>query len=297
MQDNYYKGKATLVERLNHAVRGIWSASQKEPNFKIELAIAVLVLALMFILPLGTVERAVLIVIITFVLALEIVNSVFERMLDLIHPRFSPEVKHIKDTLAGSVLIAALASIVIGLLILTPAFLEFDTVVSKWALNVHLQQLFVIARALTMLGSWQIILALVFVLAPWLIYKKRYEIFSFLFGSVVISEMFVFLLKMFFARERPMSSDFFEGVEVYSFPSGHALVGTAFWLTVGYIITGHSKKRKYLWFVIGAIIALIALSRIVISVHWVSDVVSGMLLGTFWFFLWFGINKRLFRGK
>lgn len=294
MRDEYYKGKAALVDRFGHAFRGVGYAWKREPNFKIETGIAVLVLSVMAVLPLSFVERAVLVLIITLVLTLEVVNSVFERMLDLIHPKFSPEVKHIKDTLAGAVLLSSLASLVIGGFILAPAFLAYDATVNQWILNIDAPSLFIIAKTLTLLGSWQLILGLVLILSPWLLYKKRHEILSLLLGSVVVGEMIVLILKNFFERARPAFVNL-DGLSGASFPSGHALVGAAFWLTVGYILTGYSTKRKYLWTGIGIIILLVALSRVILSVHWLSDVVAGLLLGTVWFLLWFGINKKLFR--
>ncbi len=294
MKDNYYKGKAALVDRFGHAFRGMYYAWKKEPNFKIEAGIAALVLGVMAVLPLSFVERAVLVLIITLVLTLEVVNSVFERMLDLIHPKFSPEVKHIKDTLAGAVLLASLAALLIGGFILVPAFLAYDATVDQWISNIDAPSLFIIAKTLTLLGSWQLILGLVLILSPWLLYKKRHEILSLLLGSVVIGEMIVFILKNFFERARPALVSL-DGLSGASFPSGHALVGTAFWLTVGYILTHYSTKRKYLWIGVGAIVAVIALSRVMLSLHWFSDVVAGLLLGTIWFFLWFGINKHLFQ--
>src|SRR3989338_7588053 len=129
MKDEYYKGKAALVDRIEHALRGIWYALEKEHNLRFEVLAALAVLIGMFILPLAALERAVLVLIIAVVLGLEIFNSVFERMLDLIHPHFSPEVKRIKDTMAGVVLLAVLASLLIGGFILIPAFLAFDPVV------------------------------------------------------------------------------------------------------------------------------------------------------------------------
>lgn len=119
--DAYHKGRLSLVGRFAHALRGVGYGWQKEPNFRIEVFAAVLVIALMIILPLTSIERAVLILTIFLVLGVELINSVLERMLDVVHPKFSPEVGRIKDTMAGVVFLAAATSIAVaGLILLRP---------------------------------------------------------------------------------------------------------------------------------------------------------------------------------
>lgn len=119
--DTYYKGKSSLVRRFAHAFQGISYGWQKEPNFRIEVLAATLVVALMVILPLTSIERAILVITIFLVLGIELINSVLERMLDIVHPKFSPEVKRIKDTMAGIVLLAAVTSVAVaGLILLRP---------------------------------------------------------------------------------------------------------------------------------------------------------------------------------
>jgi diacylglycerol kinase len=55
---------------------------------------------------------------IVLVLALELVNSAVESMMDYAHPETAPEIKLTKDIAAGAVLIATLGAVVVGLLML-----------------------------------------------------------------------------------------------------------------------------------------------------------------------------------
>lgn len=117
----YHKGKSSLVGRFAHAFRGIGYGWQKEPNFRIEVLAAAFVIVLMAVLPLTSIERAILVITIFLVLGVELINSVLERVLDLAHPEFSSEVKRIKDTMAGIVLLAAATSVTVaGLILLRP---------------------------------------------------------------------------------------------------------------------------------------------------------------------------------
>jgi len=296
MQDDtsYYKGKSPLVERFIHAFSGIIYAWQKEPNFRIEIIFAILMIAAMIILPMSAVERAILLIIILIVLSSEIVNSVLERLLDVIHPKFSHEVMRIKDTMAAVVLLASAAAIVVGGLILVRPLTAFDAFFQGIISNLRTEKIIIIARAVTHLGGWTILLGAAGVILIFLAYKKRYELLGLVAGSVIFGEIFLFILKMGFQRERPGGTDLIEA-NGYSFPSGHVFIATVFWLVVGYIITNKNHNKKYLWLVPGIIIPAVALSRVVLSVHWFSDIAGGFLFGIFWLLLWYGINKRILR--
>jgi len=290
----YYRGKSPLTERFIHAFRGIHYAWQKEPNFRIEVFFALVVLGGMAILPLSGVERGILVIVTAIVLVLEVVNSVFERMLDVMHAHYSGEVKRIKDTMAGAVFLASAMSVVVAILILMRPLLVFDTYVQEVLSGFRTEQGLHIARLVTILGDWPVLLIISLPLLFFLLYLKRYELLGFFVGSAVIGQILLFALKILFARERPPGIELIE-TNGYSFPSGHVFFGTIFWLAAGYIITNAHQKRKYLWFIPIAFIFVIAVSRVILSVHWFSDVVGGFLFGLFWLLLWFGINKRLFQ--
>lgn len=295
-ETGYYRGKSPLIERFIHAFRGVGYAWGKEPNFRIEALIALAVLGAAVIFPLSGIERAILVLMVTLVLAFEIINSIFERLLDVIHPDFSPEIKRIKDTMAGVVLVVSGAALIVAGLVLVRPFFALDLLFQSGLDPFRSGVWIMIARFVTLLGDWQVFLVLVILFSSILIYQKRYMLFGFFFGSVVTGEILILILKFLFSRDRPGGPELVE-VTGYSFPSGHVFLGTIFWLAAGYIITRGNEEKRYLWLVPGIIIPLIALSRVVLSVHWFSDVVAGFLFGLFWMLLWYGINKRLFRKK
>ena len=57
-------------------------------------------------------------------LILEIINTIFERLLDLLKPRLHQYVKDIKDMTAAAVFISSLAAIIIGLIIFLPPLIQ-----------------------------------------------------------------------------------------------------------------------------------------------------------------------------
>ena len=109
-----------VIRSFGHAFKGIVQVAKEEQNFRIELLIAVVVIVLMFVLDLSTIERAILALVIVLVLVLELVNSVFERVADMLKPRFHQYVEDIKDIMAATVLVTAIGAIIIGLLIFWP---------------------------------------------------------------------------------------------------------------------------------------------------------------------------------
>ena len=93
---------------------------QTQHNTWIHAVVAVLVFITAFWLKLSTHDWAILIITVTMVFAAEFVNTAIEAVVDLASPKHHPLAKVGKDVGAAAVLIAALASVLIGLLILGP---------------------------------------------------------------------------------------------------------------------------------------------------------------------------------
>lgn len=81
---------------------------------------AALVILLMIIFPLRTLERIALSLVIAFVLVLELINTIIEKIVDILKPRIHHYVEIIKDMMAAAVLIASIGALVVGLLIFWP---------------------------------------------------------------------------------------------------------------------------------------------------------------------------------
>lgn len=100
-------------------------------------------------------------------------------------------------------------------------------------------------------------------------------------GGVALSEG----LKALFERARPPAA--FQAVDTLnaSFPSGHALLSTVFYLTLGVMLTRAFQQRRLKAFVLGAgilIALLIGLTRVYLGAHWATDVMAGWCAGAAW---------------
>lgn len=110
-----------LWRSLHYAISGIVRVAEEEQSFRLQMVAAAGVFGLMIVMDsLQIWERVALTFMVLAVLVLEIVNSIFERMIDAVSPRISPMVKDIKDMMAGAVLLTAIAAAMVGYLIFWP---------------------------------------------------------------------------------------------------------------------------------------------------------------------------------
>jgi diacylglycerol kinase len=106
---------------LRYALRGLRFVWQ-ENSFKIQVLISLVVIFLMYYLGLGRLEKVALILAIAAVLVLEALNTIFERLSDILKPRLHDYIMIIKDIMAATVLISSLAAVAVGLIIFWPYF-------------------------------------------------------------------------------------------------------------------------------------------------------------------------------
>jgi len=114
------EGLKRFSRSFNHAIDGLLWAVRHEKNFRIELIIGFFVLLFVLIFKVKNWEAIVMLLMIMWVLVLELVNTVLERVVDILKPRIHPYARLIKDLMAGVVLISASVSILIGILIFYP---------------------------------------------------------------------------------------------------------------------------------------------------------------------------------
>ena len=115
--------KTFLTSRIaafGHAFRGWWYVLKTQHNAWIHSLFATAVIIVGLWVGLSPFDWAVIVLTIAMVFTAEFINTAIEAVVDLASPVHHPLAKVGKDVGAGAVLIAALAGIVIGLLILGP---------------------------------------------------------------------------------------------------------------------------------------------------------------------------------
>jgi undecaprenol kinase len=114
----------TFLHRLGFAMAGIVAVWQGERSFRTQVAAAVVTLAVTTLLRPGLLWAAALALSIGLVLALELLNSALEAMIDHLHPDIAPAIKIAKDAAAGAVLVASISAALVGALMLVSVWLS-----------------------------------------------------------------------------------------------------------------------------------------------------------------------------
>ena len=116
--------KGKITRSFAHAFSGLKKTYKSERNFKIHIFSACLVLLLCLFLGISRLEWVIILLVISMVIALEMVNTALEKIVDAISLEKKQILGDIKDISAGAVLVISLISVITGLLILGPPLME-----------------------------------------------------------------------------------------------------------------------------------------------------------------------------
>ena len=125
--------------------------------------------------------------------------------------------------------------------------------------------------------------------------RRRAEA-AWLSASIVGASILNAGLKSLLHRPRPELVPHLANVSNASFPSGHAMISAAIYLTIGAMMAETQPSRSARTFLMSftaVLVLLIGASRIYLGVHWPSDVLAGWCLGTVWALLVFCANRTL----
>ena len=108
---------------FGYAGQGIRHAWQTQRHLRIHVGLGLLALGLGLALGIGVGEWAALLTVMTVVIALELMNTVVEAVVDLASPQFHPKANVAKDVAAGAVLVSAVGAVLVGAVIFVPRVL------------------------------------------------------------------------------------------------------------------------------------------------------------------------------
>ncbi|MFX3623066.1 MAG: phosphatase PAP2 family protein [Ectobacillus sp.] len=134
---------------------------------------------------------------------------------------------------------------------------------------------------ITEMGSEVGIVATVMASLLWMGRKKMYAAMAVYPLAIISTHIVNKTLKEIVARERPSLNEALDALG-YSFPSGHAMLSVVTYGFLACMIAGSQigKTVKVLAaFISALLIILVGLSRVVLSVHYPSDVLGGYAMG------------------
>lgn len=154
---------------------------------------------------------------------------------------------------------------------------EWDLHVYHAMDDVRSQPLTLLARTLSVLGGGLVTIPLRAAVALWLAVRTRWRAFAVWVMTWAAAEIVLAVAKAFFHRGRPSGS--LVGTVGYSFPSGHAVAGAATAVALVLVLMpAGPARRRWEWVAVGFAFVM-AVSRVYLRAHWLSDVVAGVLLG------------------
>jgi membrane-associated phospholipid phosphatase len=135
-----------------------------------------------------------------------------------------------------------------------------------------------LALVITQLGAPLLLELAALALVVVYVRRGRPRLAGYVAISVLGAELVSALLKTVVERVRPcVDAPSCPGST--SFPSGHSVGAAAFWITVVVLLLPVAGKRAWLLLVVPPVVAL---TRVLLGVHYPSDVLAGLLVGGCW---------------
>lgn len=198
-----------------------------------------------------------------------------------------------------------IAGVIIFALIADEAVLEhenrIDEIVFSFFDSITTPGIIHIMKLFTFFGSAQFLFPAYVILAGNFLIRKKF-IYTIEIAIIGLSsQCLLYALKQIFHRQRPGAS-LIKNITTYSFPSGHTFSSFIFCGILIYIVQHSKVKASYKW-LISILLFLFALtvsvSRVVIKVHYPTDVFASLCLALAWIVLLLlllnKINGRLIR--
>lgn len=218
--------------------------------------------------------------------SLEILNS-FPKINTFLVNRFdNSKLSGLPLSLAFSVFI----TILLLLLGITEDFIEQDFIiqidywVSKNIASIRSELVVVFFHFFTFFGNGKFVFFVFIIILIFMVSMYNYLWLYPLIISIVGSMSTAWLSKYFFLRPRPLEALIIETSP--SFPSGHATIAMSFYAVLFYLWwkKANSWNMKIIISFLGSnFVLLLAFSRIIMGVHYLTDVIAGLLLGGLWF--------------
>ncbi|MEK6974314.1 MAG: phosphatase PAP2 family protein [Nanoarchaeota archaeon] len=164
-----------------------------------------------------------------------------------------------------------------------------DKPISLFFSSLRTQSLNSIMLFLSKIGNfYSALIILIVVLISFELSKKDKKYIPTIFFSLLVSSLLVYLLKNIFQRQRPYETFPIQGLEQksdFSFPSGHA---NAVFSLVPFMNI-HFKKLKWFWLVFSI---LVAISRIYLGSHYLSDVIFSIITGLGFSYFFISLERK-----
>ena len=141
------------------------------------------------------------------------------------------------------------------------------------------------ARWVTRLGDGVVLLSATLLGTTILALRRDWRQAALLAGVTLSGRLAVELQKEWAARLRPDANDHLVAVHSLSFPSAHAANSALVWLCLALLLPRSARGRMIAVWAAAWLALAVGASRVMLGVHWPSDVIAGWSFGLFWMLL------------
>lgn len=151
---------------------------------------------------------------------------------------------------------------------------------------------------ITRFGDRQVLTAVVVLCAAVLAFRRRWLTLCLWLLATGGGACLVLLLKATFARTRPFHDHGFAAASGWSFPSGHTSGATLVYGMLGYLLVRVTPRAWHVPIAVAAsaLVVFIGFSRLILQVHYLTDVLAGYLAAVAWLTLCVSAFAVLRRG-
>jgi membrane protein DedA with SNARE-associated domain len=135
----------------------------------------------------------------------------------------------------------------------------------------------------TELGDGVVIALVSVAVLAWLLWLRKWRVAGYWSAAIVFGQLAATTFKLVLQRPRPLAN-IYDGLSTYAFPSGHAVMSTVVYGFLAVLIARQlSRPRRWVAYAIATLlVSAIAISRLYLGAHWLSDVIGGLSLGLVW---------------
>jgi membrane-associated phospholipid phosphatase len=210
--------------------------------------------------------------------------------------RIRPALRYVDRKVIGGVMVAvAFAALFVGAMVVgwvfdsvdrNRGFARWDKSVAQWGADRATKRSTSVIEAVTALGGTGRLLIIMTIVGLGSIRRRGWGPFGYLavvgIGVAGLNNG----LKLLVGRERPNVGRLVTAAGS-SFPSGHSAAAAACWAGLALVVMrGRGRSARAVGAIIAILIAFaVAASRVLLGVHWLTDVIAGAVVGWTWFLL------------
>ncbi|HEY3485908.1 MAG TPA: phosphatase PAP2 family protein, partial [Ilumatobacteraceae bacterium] len=211
--------------------------------------------------------------------------------------RVRPALRHVDRRVVGGAAVAVAFMVLLAAALLvgwifdtidtSRGFAQWDESAAEWGATNATETSTDVLTLFTQFGATRYVLPLMLIVGLVDVARHRnWNVVGYLAAAGIGIVLLNNGLKLLVDRERPDIARLV-GHAGSSFPSGHSAAAAACWAALALVAFRHFHRRSRIAAFAGAVaIALVvAVSRVLLGVHWLTDVIAGVVVGWTWFFL------------